>query len=467
MAPCPSLLHCRSIFGDPVVMTSYSGKFRYLEAAGTSLQEGSCRLTFEEETLTLTPSGGAGLACDLADIDSFSPGEYELSLKLYTGKTILLYHFAKDFQNLCRCFLEAWRERVLKCLLLEDLEEVARFDGSAQLDEAGGSFSGRAEIRLYRSNLAILPENAGASSWRLADIDSVDFDEATYTLGLRSGADRLILTRLAKRTREFIDKLREGMTSISEKGASRIHGLFPFLTPDQTRRVAELMREGRAVHVSKLTSIHSKIPEALLRNAVDAKLKPYFDRLVAMAGGSGYFTGYKFIRPGPEDEEFEAPGDEVAADSAEADAADGGPSDAAFQEQEEEAAEEKEETNPALHFFYFPLSASRSGAPAGVVAWEAGTRGGRATYFFRLESSGSIEDAVGALNRAIVLLNFRREPIYLPDDSLETQPRFHRYAIASRKIPALRRLRSAFLGRAIHTTPEAWAKQVQNVISRA
>ena len=112
--------------------------------------------------------------------------------------------------------------------------------------------------------------------------------------------------------------------------------------------------------------------------------------------------------------------------------------------------------------------------PGNLVAWEATSRSGRATYFFRLvppeqaaqlqdasKSAALIETAIRQLNRAIVLLNFRREPIYLPDDSLLLQPRFRRYAIACRKLPELVRLRSSFLGRAIHTTPAAWQKQFE------
>ncbi len=450
-------------------MPSYSGKFRYFESAGSSLQEGGCRLTFEDETLTLTPAGGAALTCDLADIDIFTPGDYELSLKLYTGKTILLYHFAKDFQNLCRDLLEAWRERVIKCLLLEDLEEVARLDGFAQLDAAEGSCSGHSEIRLFRSNLAILPENAAAFSWRLADIDSVDFDEPTYTLGLRAGHDRLILTRLAKRTGEFIGKLQEAMMNISEKSASRIHDIVPFLTPDQTRSVAELMKEGRAVPISKLCAIHSKIEDALLRSAVDSKLRPYFDKLKAISAEPGYFTGFKFIRPEAEEEEPDVAEDARSPGPGENPPAPG-PMDTGTGETDEEKKDDEEVVEPVLHFFFFPLKATGSAAAASVVAWEATSRSGRATYFFRLrpsERSGSIEDSVVQLNRAIVLLNFRREPIYLPDDSLEAQPRYHRYSVAIRKIPALRRLRASFLGRAIHTSPEAWSKQVQATLSRA
>jgi hypothetical protein len=55
----------------------------------------------------------------------------------------------------------------------------------------------------------------------------------------------------------------------------------------------------------------------------------------------------------------------------------------------------------------------------------------------------------------------------LPDDSLLLQPRFRRYAIACRKLPELVRLRSSFLGRAIHTTPAAWQKQSESYLAEA
>jgi hypothetical protein len=34
-------------------------------------------------------------------------------------------------------------------------------------------------------------------------------------------------------------------------------------------------------------------------------------------------------------------------------------------------------------------------------------------------------------------VNFRREPVYLPDESLEQEPRFRRYAIGCRKLADL------------------------------
>ena len=40
-----------------------------------------------------------------------------------------------------------------------------------------------------------------------------------------------------------------------------------------------------------------------------------------------------------------------------------------------------------LYWFLFPMTAKSGGStPANVVAWEASSRSGRATYFFRLVS---------------------------------------------------------------------------------
>jgi hypothetical protein len=65
------------------------------------------------------------------------------------------------------------------------------------------------------------------------------------------------------------------------------------------------------------------------------------------------------------------------------------------------------------------------------------------------------------------MLNFRRRPIYLPDDELASDPRFHRYAIAARRLPEVREVRANFLGRVLHSSPEAWLAQVESILKKA
>jgi hypothetical protein len=454
-------------------MPTFAGKFEYLNPDGAALQAGPCRVAFEAETLTLTPGLGTPLAFDLGDIDVFLPGEYELTLTLYTGKKVRLHQFAKTFQNLCHDLLEAYRKRLLQCLLLEDLEEIGRFDGFARLESATRKFASPAEFRLYKSNLAVLPAQAMGMQWRLADIDAVEFDESAWTVTLKSGDELLVISKLAKRTEEFRERLLSAGQELSQRGAETVHGLFPFLDPDRFQQVAILLKEGHAASLAQLRAIHPRMEQALSANAVDAKLKPYFDALLRHVPAGNYYAGFKLLREGEDQPEKEA----GSSQTAEVEAGSETISEPASGPEPEPGAA----AQPILHWFFMPLAAKPGlTLPGNLVAWEASSRSGRATYFFRLvppeqaaelqdaaKSAGLIESAIAQLNRAIVLLNFRREPIYLPEESLELQPRFRRYAIACRKSPDLVRLRASFLGRAIHTTPEAWQKQFESYLAQA
>jgi hypothetical protein len=342
-------------------------------------------------------------------------------------------------------------------MLLEDMGEIARFSGS--FEQAG--VSGPAEIRLYKSNLAVLPAASAGFQWRLADVDELKFDASTYEVVLQSGEARLKFSRLARRTEELAVKISEAMNALATQTAQALHGLLPFLDPDQLQACARILREGRSASLAKLTAIHRQIPVALAANAVDKDLKPYYDALVARAAAGAGYAGFKLIHGGAEDgaashDDKSGPDDQAADDGV------GGAPDA------------DADAPQTLYWFLFPIAAKAGRAtPANVVAWEASSRSGRATYFFRLidpAQAGRLSDpavvdaSVRRLNRVLAMLNFRRRPIYLSDDELAMDPKFHRYAIAARRIAEVREVRASFLGRAAHTSMEAWQAQVEGIL---
>ena len=440
-------------------MPDIQGKFQYLAPTGAATQEGTCRVHFDAQTLTLTPESGAALAFDLGDLDAVTAADWEVRLPLYTGRTIVLRQLAKAYDNLAHDLTDAYRNRAVQCMLLEDMGEIARFTGNFELT-VNPPQSGPAEIRLYKSNIAVLPAAAKSFQWRLADIDDVTLDSTAYEVVLQSGDGRLKFTRLAKRTEEFAAKLRESMNALATQTAQALHGMLPFLDPDQLQSCASLLREGRSAPLAKLAAIHKQIPAALTANAVDKDLKPYCDLLVARAASGMAYAGFKLIRP---------QGADTAADKAQNDSDADNATDSDSDAPDADAPE-------TLYWFLFPLAAKAGGAaPANVVAWEACSRSGRATYFFRLvdptrtaqlADPATIDAAIRRLNRVLAMLNFRRRPIYLSDDELAMDPRFHRYAIAARRLPEVREVRASFLGRALHTSPEAWQAQVASILDR-
>lgn len=445
---------------DPTMdsMSDFTGKFQYLNSSGSATQEGAFRAQFDAQTFTLTPESGAAMTFDLGDLNAVAAADWEIRLPLYTGNTIVLRQLGKGYETLAHDLLAAYRDRVLECLLLEDMQEVTRFNGNFAL----GARSGPAEIRLFKTNLAVLPIASQAFQWRLADVDSVRFDAANWEVTVQAGQDQIKFSRLAKRTEEFAANLQEQISALSARSAQALHTAFPFLNPDQLQKVGGLLREGQSASVAKLAAINSKIPSALVVNAVDKDLKPYYDALVARNGNGMLYAGFKLIRPEDQDKDAEAEQSSQSSDDADPD----GSSTTQLPDYS------TTQSSSFLYWFFFPV-------PGNVVAWEASSRSGRATYFFRLvdpsqalklrdplEAQELIDAAVRRLNTVLGMLNFRRRPIYLSDDNLEMDPQYRRYAIAARRLPELRQIRASFLGRAIHSTFEAWQEQAKGILEK-
>jgi hypothetical protein len=60
-------------------------------------------------------------------------------------------------------------------------------------------------------------------------------------------------------------------------------------------------------------------------------------------------------------------------------------------------------------------------------------------------------------------INFRREPIYLPDERLD-EAEYLKYKIALQRIPSLQLLRNLYIGRVIHSSPDQWKSSVMELL---
>jgi hypothetical protein len=447
-------------------MATYAGQFDYVSPGGGGEHAGACEFSFDERTATVVPASGPPLAFDLGDIDTFEAGEWDVRLALYAGQTLVLRRFGKALPDFARELLDAYRGRLVQCLLVSDLNEVARFDGRVRLQSPDRACAGPAEIRLYESNLAVLPDAAPGFQWRLADLAAVEFDEANYAVVLSRAGERLTVGHLAKRTGELAERVRSRLLALNARTARTLHALFPFLEPGPFRQAADLLRDGACAPMTKLDAVHASIRQVLIDKVVDADLKPYVKALAARASGHEWFGGLKVIRR-------ESPESNGATEPAPADEAAEPASLAGGEVRPEQAQAPDEARDPAifeagdglevLYWFFFPLAAGPGGASH--VAWEATSREGRATYLFRLRPGEPVEEATAAINRGLVALNFRREPVYLDARTLESELRYRHYAIAQRKVPDMGRVRKAFAGRAIHRTPASWARQIDGLLA--
>ncbi|MEI7615496.1 MAG: hypothetical protein WCJ54_02195, partial [Actinomycetota bacterium] len=68
------------------------------------------------------------------------------------------------------------------------------------------------------------------------------------------------------------------------------------------------------------------------------------------------------------------------------------------------------------------------------------------------------------INKAMISINFRREPIYIEEEKLY-EPDNVKYRFAISKIAELREIREKFIGRAIHISFNSWKAGIEKLLA--
>jgi hypothetical protein len=115
-------------------------------------------------------------------------------------------------------------------------------------------------------------------------------------------------------------------------------------------------------------------------------------------------------------------------------------------------------------WFFIPVIRGNKAA----IVMEASSEGdtGRATYVFRVPGGPEAsEEAMDGLNYGLVMVNFRREPIFMTDEQMH-KPQNEHYLRSVERVPALAELRTNFMGKVAHTNPEAWRDGLVEALSK-
>lgn len=402
------------------------------DRSGQAEGEATARLT--EDALEIKPKLGESLLISLRDIHSLAGADYKLNLLLSSGETLLLYHLGYRFEDFVRSLSGLRNEQMLKDLLMEESVRRAGLNGMCSYSDSSGQriFEGKCEVRLYETALVILPENNDPLRIPYSFIDKAR--EQDYALDLETEfGENLVLSRLGRDFEPLVQSLSGVMNELTLKVQKLLKDLLPEADPALIRQAARLMKEGKAVPRYKLEEISPWLWTELERRLTPANIRPEYDFLSSIACRSKISIGVKQGLLG--------------------------------------------DLTGLYTWFLIPIYSTDHSKPGNAVAMEAVSgEGGKATYFFRLtgrkeyRQTDDIEvlhqaadTLITRLNRCMLTVNFRREPVYLPEQRLNDPP-YIKYKTAIRKIPALQELRKHFIGRVFHKTPEQWEQDVLDLL---
>ncbi len=412
-------------------------RFVLKDPRGAPLRSGEAKARLGEDGLSILPADGEALFVSYRDILSASGADFAVRLSLAPNETMELDGLGYRFEDFLRILHRLRNEALILDLLMQ--EPLLKPDVPARFRrcDAAGTETGQGScrVRIYRTSLVLIPDDGEFLRIFLGDISGTTTADHSLTIASDAG-DKLVLSQMGNQLDAFARVLSGQVGDLLVKVQSALKAFSPGTDPSVVRRAARLLREGRAA----------------LRSDLDAVAPDIWKGLEASLPGLNVGDEYRFLKS-------YARADKIAFGWKRGFS--GG-----------EAAD--------YFWFLFPLYSADPGRPGNALAWEAtaGDEGqARATYFFRMQSRREyagpksrddfdrMADAfIMGIGLALRAVNFRREPIYVPEERL-SEPAYARYKFAVRKIPELRILRDSFIGRVIHESKEQWEKDVLNLLT--
>lgn len=404
------------------------------DGSGNLVAGGDARARLEEDNISIMPEAAAALHVSYRDIVELAPKDYALGLRLVSGEEITLSRLGRDYEDFVREIGRMRNELILGDMLMQ--EKLVKPGIKARYSPYGrGSddIRGNAEVRLYETALVLLPEKGDPVRLPFGNIAEVrEADYAVEIIDLEGGG--LTLSMMGREHDPLVKALRERMNEMDLKVQALLKDLAPQADISTLVRASRLMREGRAASTSDLEREAPGLWQELERRLEVVGVKGEYDYLKDMAREGKMHIGIKRGLMG------ELTGEYV--------------------------------------WFLAPIYSTDPRRPGNALAMEAASSrgGGRATYFFRMMGRGEYRSAgdmsaldrradelAAAVNRCLQAINFRREPIYLPEERLY-EPRYARYRFSVARLPELRMLRDLYIGRVIHSSPEQWKRDVEDLL---
>jgi hypothetical protein len=397
--------------------------------------EGQARARLDSSSLTLFPESGAGeLTVTYRNILAFAGADYRVSLTLISQNKIILSELGYQYEDFLRLLSQLRNEMLLKDMLMEEsLKSSWKEAGFSRRDRAGVEPSGNCELRLYDTGLVVMPEFGELMRIPYSDVLDLKAGDYALTLATEEG-EVLVFSQLGRNFDPFRAALADAMNELALKAQAILHESLPELDSLLLRKASGLMKEGRAAMKADLDKISPEIWTRLEKRLGTFDLSEEYAFLKALAREDKLCIGLKRGLMGDLTGEY--------------------------------------------LWFLIPIFSQDGSKPGNAIAMEAASEAGegRATYFFRImprQDYRSSKDfstvlqetdrSIRTINRCMIEINFRREPVYLSDERLQ-EAAYVKYIFAVHKLPALRFLRERFIGRVVHGSPEQWQQDVLDLL---
>jgi hypothetical protein len=429
------------------------------DSSGAEVAKGEAEIKLEEDKLTILPKFGEVITLSYIDVVEIRAGDFRISMTLLSKEALIIFDLGYKFDDIDSNLFRFRNEVILRYLLMNESIKRSQIWGDlAAVSPSGTKIDiGKCEIRLYETSLVFLPRTGEPIRLHFANLKEVETKDYMILVKTEKG-DQFIIQRLGIEFENISRDLSDAINALTIKTQSLIKELAPSAEPSSVMALSRLMRDGRAIRVQQIKSISpivgSQFEKSLERTSIWKEYQ-YLQSLARQGqiciglkrGLMGDLTGNYLWMLLPIHGPNQPYGNVIALEATKLPSA--GSTETELPK--EEVAAEKNNTPET---------------------------GRNATYFFRLvgrkeysalasnteELDKRMEGMISRFNDMMTDINFRREPIFLSEEKLTTEPKYARYRYAVQKIPSLNELRKLFIGRVIHSSFDQWKADVTQLL---
>lgn len=416
-----------------VVSTRYSIQ----RPVGDTLEEGAGTASLTGAGLMLERDGSV-YQFDYRDLAEVVANDYSVTVSIEPNTAVVLSKLGRRYEDFVRELHGRRNEVLIEDMLIDEPLRQGGYEADLEYIASAQETTVQAscEVRLYETAIVFLPRSSLPIRLPFGLVTTVEAEDYAVRIETDSG-ETATLSKLGRQFEPFRRDLNEALSDLTVATLDMLDDRLTEADPITLNRLAERMRDGRAVSRHEIEDVAgSDIWAALIESLDTAGIGEQYRYLTAKAVDDWISVGIKRGLMG------DLTGDYL--------------------------------------WFLMPV-ADVDDAEAGnaVVMEGAGADTGRATYLFQITSPDDyaaitdrdsldrvVAETVHDLNHAMLAINFRREPIYLPRERL-SEPRYASYRSALKLVPALTKLRDAFLGRVSHRSAEQWRRDVDELLRSA
>jgi len=418
----------------PTIMEC-TASYLFSEDDDRQISKGDNDLLLDAEKLTVLPTSGEPLLIPYRDIIQLSKAGYKINVNLVSKEKLTIFNLGFKYEDFFRNFSKLNNEVILKDLLMNETIQKSGVAADLAYVDANKSEKalGQCELRIYETGAVII--NGDGNFIRIPYNDLARIHVDNYQLILDTDYDdSYIFSKMGKELDMCFKMLNDLIKALSVKTQLSLQELLPVYDSSVIRKIAKLMKDGRAARHMDIDAVSPGIWTEL-ENKLDAfGVKEEYEYLTSLGNSERTCIGMKRGLMGDLTGEY--------------------------------------------IWFLVPIFNLDPAQPGNAIAMEATAieGSGKATYFFKITDSSIyeilknqeelqavVDKSLKQINRDLITVNFRREPIYLTDEQLNSIT-YVAYRRAVLKVPALQELRRLFIGRVIHNSPEQWKEAITQLL---